>query len=85
RTTIPALERIIGHPDFRAGRLSTGLLERILPALHAHDGQHASIALIAAVLAEYERTRQPASAPTAPQNAGPSAWARSTRPGQIST
>src|SRR5439155_847738 len=30
RTTIPALERIVGHPDFRAGRLSTALLERIL-------------------------------------------------------
>src|SRR6185295_5485216 len=46
RTTIPALERIIGHPDFRAGRLSTALLERILPDLRAHDGRHASIALI---------------------------------------
>jgi acetyl-CoA carboxylase biotin carboxylase subunit len=84
RTTIPALERIIGHPDFRAGRLSTGLLERILPALHAHDGQHASIALIAAVLAEYERTRQPAATagPNAQIDAGPSAWSRATRPGR---
>jgi acetyl-CoA carboxylase biotin carboxylase subunit len=80
RTTIPALERIIGHPDFRAGRLSTSLLERILPGLRAHDGRHASIALIAAVLAEYERTRR--TAPDAgPLDAGPSAWSRATRPG----
>ncbi len=80
RTTIPALERIIGHPDFRAGRLSTALLERILPGLHAHEGRHASIALIAAVLAEYERTRQPISA-AGPLDAGPSTWSRMTRPG----
>jgi acetyl-CoA carboxylase biotin carboxylase subunit len=84
RTTIPALERIVGHPDFRAGRLSTALLERILSGLRAHDGRHASIALIAAVLAEYERTRQ--SAPSALTNsrtdAGPSAWTRATRPGR---
>jgi acetyl-CoA carboxylase biotin carboxylase subunit len=80
RTTIPALERIIGHPDFRAGRLSTALLERILPGLHAHEGRHASIALIAAVLAEYERARR--AAPEVPAvDAGPSAWARAVRPG----
>ena len=87
RTTIPALARIVGHPDFRAGHLSTALLERILPGLHAHEGRHASIALIAAVMAEYERTRQPTSAggnqaTGANQvDAGPSAWARAARPG----
>jgi acetyl-CoA carboxylase, biotin carboxylase subunit len=80
RTTIPALERIVAHPDFRAGRLSTALLDRILPALHANEGRHASIALIAAVLAEHERTRQPAAPPAAPDTA-PSAWSRSLRPG----
>ncbi len=80
RTTIPALERIIGHPDFRAGNLSTALLERILPGLHAHEGRHASIAVIAAVLAEYERTRRPAPEAGVPET-GPGAWARSTRPG----
>jgi acetyl-CoA carboxylase, biotin carboxylase subunit len=80
RTTIPALERIVGHPEFRAGRLSTALLERILPGLQAHEGRHATVALIAAVLAEYERTRQSAPATTA-EEAGPSRWARATRPG----
>jgi len=83
RTTIPALERIVGHPDFRAGRLSTALLERILPNLHAHEGRHASVALIAAVLAEYERTRYSAGAAgdNNQPDAGPSAWARAARPG----
>jgi acetyl/propionyl-CoA carboxylase alpha subunit len=58
RTTIPALARIIAHPDFRAGRLSTALLERVLPDLQASEGRHATIATIAAVLTEYERARR---------------------------
>ena len=58
RTTITALARIVGHPDFRAGRLSTAFLERVLPALRANDGRHASIAVIAAALAAHERARQ---------------------------
>jgi acetyl-CoA carboxylase biotin carboxylase subunit len=80
RTTIPALERIIAHPDFRAGRLSTALLERILPGLHANEGRFATVALIAAVLAEYERTRRPPS-PSAEHDGKPSSWALAARPG----
>ena len=57
RTTIPALARIIAHPDFRAGRLSTAFLERVLPELRANDGRHASIAAIAAALAAHDRAR----------------------------
>jgi acetyl-CoA carboxylase biotin carboxylase subunit len=60
RTTIPALARIVSHPDFRAGRLSTAFLDRVLPDLRANDGRFASIAVIAAVLAEHERARQAA-------------------------
>src|SRR5213593_1231514 len=63
RTTIPALARIVGHPDFRAGRLSTAFLERVLPELRANDGRFASVAIIAAALAAHERVRQ-ATAPT---------------------
>jgi len=75
RTTIPALARIIAHPDFRAGRLSTALLERILPALRPSEGRFASIAVIAAVLAEYERGRRPAPAAAADADgAPPSRW-----------
>ncbi len=55
RTTIPVLVQIIAHEDFRAGRLSTGFLDRILPGLQTSAGRLRSIALIAAVLAEYER------------------------------
>ena len=73
RTTIPALARIIAHPDFQAGRLSTALLERILPALRPSEGRFASIAVIAAVLAEYERGRRPAPA-VAADGAPPSRW-----------
>jgi acetyl-CoA carboxylase biotin carboxylase subunit len=73
RTTIPALTRIVAHPDFRAGRLSTAFLERVLPDLRANDGRFASVAVIAAVLAEYERARH-ASPPPAPSDTTPSAW-----------
>src|SRR5437667_217119 len=34
-TTIPVLAHIVSHDDFRAGKLSTGFLDRILPALAA--------------------------------------------------
>jgi len=80
RTTIPALARIVGHPDFRAGRLSTAFLERVLPDLRPHEGRFATIATIAAVLAEYERERQGGAAPAA-ADAGPSRWRLFARPG----
>jgi acetyl-CoA carboxylase biotin carboxylase subunit len=55
RTTIPVLMQIVRHPDFGAGRLSTGFLDRILPEVRGSAGALRSIAVIAAVLAEYER------------------------------
>ena len=54
-TTIPVLAQILGHDDFRAGRLSTGLLDRVLPTFEAGRNRARSVAVIAAVLAEYER------------------------------
>src|SRR5437667_10044923 len=72
RTTIPALTRIVAHPDFRAGRLSTAFLERVLPALRANVSRVLPIALIAAVLAEVARGRHEAAAP--PADTAPSAW-----------
>ena len=80
RTTIPVLERIITHEDFRAGRLSTAFMERLLPTLQAESGRHGDIAIIAAVLSHYERLRRvtPAAAPAASTNAwrlgGRSGW-----------
>ena len=83
RTTIPVLARIIAHEDFRAGRLSTQLLERILPELAPSGGRHESIAVIAAVLAEYERLHRPAERVRARNGVtpAPSAWRLGVRPG----
>src|SRR5216117_698642 len=55
RTTLPVLAHIVTHEDFRAGKLSTGFLDRILPTLAATRDRARAIAIIAAVLAEYER------------------------------
>jgi acetyl-CoA carboxylase biotin carboxylase subunit len=80
RTTIPVLERIVTHPDFRAGRLSTAFLERVLPRVRANDARFETVAVIAAVLAEHERARRPPAA--APVSDGPmSAWRLALRPG----
>jgi acetyl-CoA carboxylase biotin carboxylase subunit len=52
RTTIPLLRRLVAHPEFVAGRLSTALLERIMPELTAPDASGETLAVVAAVLAE---------------------------------
>ena len=52
RTTIPLLRRLIVHADFRAARLSTALLERIMPELTAPETSAETLAIVAAVLAE---------------------------------
>ena len=49
------LAQIIAHDDFRAGRLSTAFLDRVLPTFAAERDRARSVAIIAAVLAEYER------------------------------
>jgi acetyl-CoA carboxylase biotin carboxylase subunit len=54
RTTLPLLRRLVVHDDVRAGRLSTALLERIMPELTAAETTSESAAIIAAVLAEHE-------------------------------
>jgi acetyl-CoA carboxylase biotin carboxylase subunit len=80
RTTIPVLERIVHDDDFQAGRLSTAFLDRLLPRLHASDGRHVSVAVIAAVLAQHERLRRaPAVEPATA--AGPGPWRLGAMPG----
>ena len=76
RTTLPVLRRIIGHPDFAAGRLDTHFMER-LPGERV-TGSRRSLAIVAAALEAYERAGKetPAPAPT-----GPSPWTRAGRPG----
>jgi acetyl-CoA carboxylase biotin carboxylase subunit len=80
RTTIPVLERIMQDDDFRAGRLSTAFLDRLLPRLRASEGRHASIAVIAAVLAQHERLRR-AAPPEAAGTPGPGSWRLGAMPG----
>jgi acetyl-CoA carboxylase biotin carboxylase subunit len=77
-TTIPVLQHVLAHPDFQAGRLDTGLLERILPTLKAEEGRYRSIAMIAAALVAHERAgRTPPPAPSS----SPGAWRLGMRPG----
>jgi acetyl-CoA carboxylase biotin carboxylase subunit len=77
-TTIPVLQHVLAHPDFQAGRLSTALLERLLPSLRAEEGRYRSIAMIAAALMSYERAgRTPPAAPST----SPGAWRLGARPG----
>jgi acetyl-CoA carboxylase, biotin carboxylase subunit len=77
-TTIPVLAHIVAHEDFRAGKLSTGFLDRLLPTLTANRDRSRAIAVIAAVLAEYERLghRTVVEPPPASDN-----WRTGGRPG----
>ena len=78
KTTIPVLERIMADEEFRAGRLSTAFLDRLLPGLQAETGRHGDIAIIAATLAQYRRAR--ASTPAAGAPSPPSKWSGAWRP-----
>jgi len=68
RTTIPVLERVIAHPQFRAGRLSTAFLEHLLPQVRPNEARCVDLAVVAAAVAEYERRCHAALAPSAPSH-----------------
>ena len=76
RTTLPVLRRIIGHPDFAAGRLDTHFMER-LPGGRAGSSRR-SLAIVAAAIEAYERAGKETPAPAA---TGTSPWTRAGRPG----
>src|SRR5206468_118171 len=76
-TTIPVLAHVMEHEDFRAGRLSTLFLERIMPGLAPARGRLRSVAVIAAVLAEYDRLGRGEPAPAVNADA----WRSGRRPG----
>ncbi len=78
-TTIPVLANVMAHEDFRAGRLSTLFLERIMPGLAPARGRLRSVAVIAAVLAEYDRLGR--GEPTPSPAVTPDAWRLGRRPG----
>jgi acetyl-CoA carboxylase biotin carboxylase subunit len=79
RTTIPFHRAVMRHPDFLAGRLSTGFVERAFPhgrGLPAPSPDRARVAAIVAAL------RARAEAPALPPAmAAPSRWAMASRPG----
>jgi acetyl-CoA carboxylase, biotin carboxylase subunit len=78
-TTIPVLAQIVGHEDFRAGRISTGFLDRVLPTFAAERDRARAVAVIAAVLAEYERLgRRTIAEPPSPS---PDDWRTGRHPG----
>jgi acetyl-CoA carboxylase, biotin carboxylase subunit len=81
RTTIPVLKHIVAHDDFRAGRLSTAFLERVLPTLKMAEGRYRSVAIIAAVLSEYERLGRATLPSAATEDGTASAWRLGARPG----
>jgi acetyl-CoA carboxylase, biotin carboxylase subunit len=74
-STIPVLERILADPEFAAGRLHTGFMERLLASAPA-PGSRRRLALVAAALAAYEAAGR--RAPSLP-GAAPSAWKQSGR------
>jgi acetyl-CoA carboxylase biotin carboxylase subunit len=78
QTTIPVLQHIMAHPDFVAGRLSTGFMERLMHGDHPQGaGRHRTAALIAAALAAYDRAGRQAPIESPPI----SAWRRGLKPG----
>jgi acetyl-CoA carboxylase biotin carboxylase subunit len=79
-TTIPILQRILAHPDFGAGRLSTAFMEQLLAGDRPERaGRYRRVALIAAALTAYERAGR--QAPAAPPATAPGAWRQALRPG----
>jgi len=80
QTTIPILQRIVAHPDFVAGRLSTGFMERLLAVDRPEGaGRRRKVALIAAALTAYDRAGR--TAPVVTPSATPSRWRQALRPG----
>jgi acetyl/propionyl-CoA carboxylase alpha subunit len=79
-TTIPVLQHIVQDAEFRAGRLSTHFVDRLLGADRPEaGGTRRTVALIAAALAAYDRAGKQAPLPAAGH---PGAWQQAMRPGR---
>ncbi len=78
RTTIPFHRAVMRHPDFLAGRLSTGFVERAFPGGRGLPAASPARARVAAVAAALQAWNQPPPQPTA---AASSRWAMAGRPG----
>jgi acetyl-CoA carboxylase biotin carboxylase subunit len=66
RTTVPLFRALVADPDFRAGRLDIGMLDRklasgeLLAAAERRSGEVPQLPLLAAAIAHYERARRAA-------------------------
>ena len=83
RTTLPFDRALMADPDFVAGRLDIGYLERAMPRLSAvlrEPGPQAEVAAIAAAVRATEETHRPARSDPA---AGPGPWAAAGRRAQM--
>ncbi len=72
RTTVPLYKALLADPDFRAGNLDIGMLDRKLAAgeLRPVEGDGlADLPLIAAAIAHFERANRDVSGPAPPQGA----------------
>ena len=76
RTTLPVLRRIIGHPDFAAGRLDTHFMDRLRGGRAGSSRR--SLAIVAAAIEAYERAGKETPTPAA---TAMSPWTRAGRPG----
>src|SRR5262245_14494725 len=82
-TTLPFDRALMADPDFVAGRLDIGYLERAMPRLSAvlrEPGPQADVAAIAAAVRATEETLRPA---RSEPPAGPGAWAAAGRRAQM--
>ncbi|HSE48560.1 MAG TPA: acetyl-CoA carboxylase biotin carboxylase subunit [Terriglobales bacterium] len=86
RTNLSLFREILRHPDFIAGKLSTGFLDRMLaerkpaarpPAAHA-EGEHATVAAIAAALFKMMAPSANGAGPSHPGGED-SAWKKTAR------
>jgi acetyl-CoA carboxylase, biotin carboxylase subunit len=82
RTTAPLFRALLADPDFRSGNMDIGMLDRKLAAGELHppatDGQD-DLPLVAAALAQYERTQQSATGPGEPGVSRRSRWGLAAR------
>jgi acetyl-CoA carboxylase biotin carboxylase subunit len=79
RTTIPFHRRVMGHPDFVAGRLSTAFVAEVSrTGSRRAEPARRRVAIAAAAIRAYREAARPA-APAAAAGASP--WALAARPG----
>jgi acetyl-CoA carboxylase biotin carboxylase subunit len=79
RTTLPFHRELLSHPDFTAGRLDIGMVDRLMPdlaPLFQETGPEAELAAIAAAIRATEEADRPAGRDTGP---GLSPWVAAGR------